>query len=164
MTSCGHWIERVIIVIPPVISMRCSPTFTGGARPVRDAIGPAFESLRGLTDDVLAFGMAEINPLIYYPYVDLDLTPTVVLSMEQRDLAMACGPVGRYANKSNLLAAAGRFLLNTEDAEAIFTRVSDTVRDSWYAMMRQAGVSAWDCEGIRSAFLYQGLFYQLETT
>ncbi len=27
----------------------------------RDAIGPAFESLRGLTDDVLTFGMAEIN-------------------------------------------------------------------------------------------------------
>lgn len=90
-----------------------------------------------------------------------DLTPTVVLSVEQRDLAMECGPVGRYANKSNLLGAAGRFLLDTEDAEAIFTRVTDTVREAWYRTMRQAGVSEQDCEAIGSAFLYEGLFYEL---
>jgi len=89
-----------------------------------------------------------------------DLTPMPVVARDRRDLAMLCGPAGRRANKSNLVGAAGRFLLDTEDAEAIFTRLTDTVRASWYATMRQAGVSDRDCEAIRGAFLYDGLFFE----
>ncbi len=89
-----------------------------------------------------------------------DLTPMPVVALDRRDLAMECGPTGRPANKSNLLGAAGRFLLSTEDAEAIFTRITDTVRASWYAKMRQAGASDQDCDAIRSAFVYDGLFFE----
>ncbi len=55
---------------------------------------------------------------------------------------------------------AGRFLLGADEAEAIFTRMVETVRASWRATMRRAGVSERDCEAIRSAFLYDGLFYE----
>ena len=40
-----------------------------------------------------------------------DLTPSPVVALERRDLAMACGRFGRYANKTNLLGGHGRFLL-----------------------------------------------------
>ncbi|HUG99428.1 MAG TPA: HipA domain-containing protein [Gammaproteobacteria bacterium] len=86
-----------------------------------------------------------------------DLTPIPSVAVENRDLAMACGPVGRSANKANLLAGAGRFLLDEQEAETIFTRVTDTVRASWHATMRRAGVSDDDCAAIRSAFVYEGL-------
>jgi len=89
-----------------------------------------------------------------------DLTPEPVLSLDRRDLAMDCGSSGRFANRSNILSAAGRFLLPPEDADAIFTRVTDTVRNSWYATLRQAGVSDRDCDALRGAFLYQGLFHE----
>lgn len=90
-----------------------------------------------------------------------DLTPMPVVAIDRRDLAMECGPAGRLANKSNLVGAAGRFLLDTRDAEAIFTRVTDTVRASWYATMRRAGVRDQDCEAVRSAFVYEGLLYEI---
>ncbi len=93
-----------------------------------------------------------------------DLTPTPMISLERRNLAMDCGPAGRVANKSNLLGAAGRFLLDTEDAEAIFKRVVDTVRAQWHPTMRRAGVSEKDCEAIKRAFLYDGLFYEPTTS
>lgn len=92
-----------------------------------------------------------------------DLTPMPVVALDRRDLAMKCGPEGRLANKSNLVGAAGRFLLDPEDAEAIFMRVTDTVRDSWHATMRRASVSDQDCEAIRGAFVYEGLFYEMGT-
>lgn len=57
------------------------------------------------------------------------------------------------------MGAAGRFLLDAEDAERIFARVTDTVRASWHATMRRAGVSDQDCHAIGSAFLYEGLFF-----
>lgn len=88
-----------------------------------------------------------------------DLTPGPVVARDRRDLAMVCGPAGRAANKGNLLGAAGRFLLDPSEAEEIFTRVTETVRASWHATLRRAGVSDQDCEAIRSAFLYDGLFY-----
>ena len=34
------------------------------------------------------------------------------------------------------------------------------VREQWRVRMRRAGVSERDCEAIRSAFLYDGLFYE----
>ncbi|MCI0429303.1 MAG: type II toxin-antitoxin system HipA family toxin [Rhodospirillales bacterium] len=89
-----------------------------------------------------------------------DLTPMPVVALDRRDLAMECGPAGRLANKANLVGAAGRFLLNPAEAEAIFTRVSDTIRASWLATLRRAGVGERDCDAIRSAFLYDGLFYE----
>jgi len=89
-----------------------------------------------------------------------DLTPTPSIALDQRNLAMICGPAGRAARKSNLLAGAGRFLLDREDADAIFTRVTETVRSSWHASLRRAEVSERDCEAIRSAFVYDGLFYE----
>ena len=55
---------------------------------------------------------------------------------------------------------AGRFLLGAGEAEAIFSRIVDTVRASWRETMRRVGVSERDCEAIRSAFLYRGLFFE----
>ncbi|MDA0704527.1 MAG: HipA domain-containing protein [Proteobacteria bacterium] len=88
-----------------------------------------------------------------------DLTPSPVVALERRDLAMECGPAGRLANKSNLVGAAGRFLLGKDEAAAIFARITETVRDEWHATMRRAGVSEQDCDAITSAFLYDGLFF-----
>ena len=85
-----------------------------------------------------------------------------VVAVERRDLAMVCGPRGRWANRSNLLAAAGRFLLGRDEAEAIFHRVTGTIRASWRETMRRAGVHGRDCERIQSAFLYDGLFLDPE--
>ncbi len=87
-----------------------------------------------------------------------DLEPMPVVAVERRDLAMVCGPHGRQANRANLLGAAGRFLLGRDEARAIFSHVTETIRGSWRETMRRAGVSGRDCERIRVAFLYEGLF------
>ena len=87
-----------------------------------------------------------------------DLTPMPVIAVERRDLAMVCGPAGRHANRFNLLGGAGRFLLGRDEAEAIFDRVVGTIRVAWRGVMRRSGVSEKDCERIRDAFLYDGLF------
>ena len=88
-----------------------------------------------------------------------DLTPSPSVALGRRDLAMTCGRFGRYANSTNLLSGHGRFLLNEEQAQAVFERIVGTVRDGWYAVMRRAGASDHDCQAIASAFLYDGLFY-----
>ena len=87
-----------------------------------------------------------------------DLEPMPVVAVERRDLAMVCGPLGRWANRSNLLGAAGRFLLGRDEARDIFNRVTETIRGSWRETVRRAGVSERDRERIRDAFLYDGLF------
>lgn len=89
-----------------------------------------------------------------------DLTASPVVALDRRDLAMACGHFGRYANKGNLLSDHGRFLLGEVEADAIFERVTKTVRERWRATMRRAGVREADCEAIKSAFVYEGLFYE----
>ncbi len=89
-----------------------------------------------------------------------DLTPSPVVAMERRDLAMACGPAGRLANKANIIGAAGRFLLVDGEAESIFSRIVDTIRAKWHETMRGVGVIESDCEAIRSAFLYDGLLFE----
>lgn len=91
-----------------------------------------------------------------------DLTPSPVVAIDRRDLAMACGPFGRYANKANLINAHGRFMLSKDEAAAIFEEVAATVGSEWLATLRRAGVSAQDCEAVKSAFLYDGLFYEEE--
>ena len=88
-----------------------------------------------------------------------DLTPAPMIGMERRDLAMACGDRGRYANKNNLLSQHGRFLLNKEDATTILNKIVETVRNSWRPAMKESGVSNIDCKMIETAFLYKGFFY-----
>ena len=91
-----------------------------------------------------------------------DLTPSPVVALDRRDLAMTCGKFGRYANKANLLSEHGRFMLSTEEATAIFDNITETVRKEWLPAMRRTGASEADCEAIKSAFLYEGLFYEGE--
>jgi serine/threonine-protein kinase HipA len=89
-----------------------------------------------------------------------DLTPSPVIAMERRDLAMTCGQFGRYANRENLLSRHGRFLLSKTEAAALLDRIVETVRSQWRTTMRHAGVSEADCETIAGAFLYDGFFYE----
>jgi serine/threonine-protein kinase HipA len=90
-----------------------------------------------------------------------DLTPAPVQAEIRRDLAMACGLVDRtpcrWANRRSILAAAGRFLLQPAEAQAIFTRIVSTVASSWEASLREAAVSPGDCQRLSRAFLYPGL-------
>ena len=88
-----------------------------------------------------------------------DLTPSPVLALDRRDLAMTCGAYGRQANRTNLLSAHGRFLLEEAEASAIFDHITTTVRHRWRTQMRSAAVTEQDCETIKGAFLYDGLFY-----
>ena len=85
-----------------------------------------------------------------------DLTPAVPVSMARRDLAMACGDAGRFANADNLLSQSARFLLETSEARALLDVMETQVRNSWYSIARSAGVSERDCARIASAFVYPG--------
>ena len=85
-----------------------------------------------------------------------DLTPSTPVSLEQRDLALICGDQGRFANAANLLTQAERFLLSRPEAEAIVAEMEARVRDSWYDVMRAAGVSERDCDLLKGAFVYPG--------
>lgn len=40
-------------------------------------------------------------------------------SLERRDLPMACGDAGRFANAENLLSQSARFLLDAGEARAL---------------------------------------------
>ena len=91
-----------------------------------------------------------------------DLTPTPAVAIERRDLAMTCGRYGRYANQTNLLSDHGRFLLNEDEAQALFAQITTTIKQDWHSTMRRAGVSEADCEAIKSAFVYDGLFYEAD--
>ena len=73
-----------------------------------------------------------------------DLTPSPVVALERRDLAMICGRFGRYANRTNLLSAHGRFLLDQAEATVLFERTARTVREQWRTHMRRAGVTERD--------------------
>jgi len=90
-----------------------------------------------------------------------DLTPNPMIALERRDLAMAFGDWGRYANRTNLLSQCERFLVSKEEAARIIDDMIETIKSSWYATARQAGVSERDCELIRGAFVYEGFGYDL---
>ena len=90
-----------------------------------------------------------------------DLTPNPMIAMERRDLAMAFGDWGRYANRTNLLSQCERFLISKEEATIIINSMIDAISASWYPTTRKAGVSERDCELIRSAFVYEGFGYDL---
>ena len=89
-----------------------------------------------------------------------DLTPMPVIEPVRRDLPMICGRAGRWANRQNLLGSARRFLLDRAGSKAIFDRLAATIRSSWHDVMRDNGVSRRDCDLIRHAILYDGLFAQ----
>lgn len=88
-----------------------------------------------------------------------DLTPAVPISLERRDLAMACGDDGRIASSKNLLSQHSRFLLKNDQAEGLVNTMFEYVRQNWYAISRSVGVSEQDCGQIAGAFAYPA-FYQ----
>jgi serine/threonine-protein kinase HipA len=85
-----------------------------------------------------------------------DLTVSVPISLEHRDLAMICGDQGRFANIHNLLSQSTRFLLEKQQAIHIITEMITQVRSTWYSTARSAGVSEHDCAQLADAFVYQG--------
>jgi serine/threonine-protein kinase HipA len=85
-----------------------------------------------------------------------DLTVSLPISLERRDLAMTCGDQGRFANAKNLLSQSTRFLLEKEEATKIIDEMENKIRTSWYSTARAAGVSERDCEKISGAFVYPG--------
>ena len=85
-----------------------------------------------------------------------DLTPSMPVSLERRDLAMACGDMGRYANAQNMLSQCARFHLKTEEASVIIDTMENLVKASWHSIARRAGVTEADCETISGAFAYPG--------
>lgn len=88
-----------------------------------------------------------------------DVTPFVPVSLERRDLAMACGDEGRYANARNLLSQSTRFLLNEAEASKMIHEMEDRVRNGWFSTARSIGVTERDCGQIAGAFAYPG-FHQ----
>lgn len=93
-----------------------------------------------------------------------DLTPTVPVSLERRDLALICGDGGRYANAENLVTQSARFLLDRNAAQAVVAEMKERVRASWNDTARRAGVSERDCNLIQGAFVYPGFDLPLRVT
>ena len=85
-----------------------------------------------------------------------DLTPATPISEERRELAMACGDHGRWANAGNLISQCARFLLSIGEAKAIVAEMQKVVAAEWYAVLRANGVSERDAEMLRGAFNYPG--------
>jgi serine/threonine-protein kinase HipA len=84
------------------------------------------------------------------------LTPSVPVSVDQRDQAMACGDLGRYANAGNLLSQAARFLLAADEAVRIVDEMERQAQSTWYEIARGSGVNDADCTQIAGAFVYPG--------
>lgn len=76
------------------------------------------------------------------------LVPTPLAEGARRSFAMICGPEGRSPVRENIVGGAGRFLLRRVEAEAVFDRITATVRSSWYGVMRRCGVGVRDCDVI----------------
>jgi serine/threonine-protein kinase HipA len=85
-----------------------------------------------------------------------DLTPAPQIAQDRRDLAMAVGDQGRFANAKNVLSQHTRFLLEEAQAKAIVFDMADKVRATWYEVVRGRGVTEKDAETIKSAFVYEG--------
>lgn len=90
-----------------------------------------------------------------------DLTPSTLVSIERRDLALECGDMGRYANAENLLSQSARFLLEPDEARKEINEMEQNVRNEWYSIARREGVTEKDCEKIANAFAYPG--FRLES-
>ena len=130
------------------------------ADPKRDATElfrrMAFNALISNTDDhprnhaVIAPGRSwRLSPAY-------DLTPSSPISLDRRDLAMAAGDWGRWANARNLLSQAPRFLLTPDEAGSILEGMEAIVGERWHGIARSVGVSETDCASISGAFAYPG--------
>jgi hypothetical protein len=53
-----------------------------------------------------------------------DLTPNPQMGWHERDLALVCGRFGTRATRQNLISAAPRFGLTTDDASTVIDRMS----------------------------------------
>ncbi len=89
-----------------------------------------------------------------------DVIPAAQVSVERRDLALACGDYGRYANAKNLLSQSTRFLLPQPEAAELIAIMKDQVKQTWRSVARGAGVSERDCEAISGAFAYEGFDFE----
>ncbi|MCM2279891.1 MAG: HipA domain-containing protein [Oligoflexia bacterium] len=85
-----------------------------------------------------------------------DLTPAAPISVERRDLAMAVGDAGRFANAENILSQCQRFLVKRDQAETLVKEMAVQVKSTWYQVARGAGVPEAHCELISGAFAYPG--------
>lgn len=85
-----------------------------------------------------------------------DLTVSLPISQEHRDLALICGDAGRFANATNILSQSARFLLEKDEARNILQKMEEYVRKNWYSTARHVGVSEQDCNYIANAFVYPG--------
>jgi serine/threonine-protein kinase HipA len=85
-----------------------------------------------------------------------DLTPSVPVSAEHRDLALARGDMGRFANAKNIISQHTRFLLDRDEADKIINHMKAQVDATWYDTVRASGVSQNDAAVIRGAFVYPG--------
>lgn len=85
-----------------------------------------------------------------------DLTPSVPISLERRDLALACGDQGRFANAENLISQCRRFHLDPNEAEQIISDMEEYIRANWYNIARSQSVTENDCNQISGAFIYPG--------
>jgi len=90
-----------------------------------------------------------------------DLTPSMPVSIERRDLALTSGDMGRYAHADNLLSQSARFLIDAGDARKIVDEMEHSVKQRWYEVARREGVTEQDCEKIGSAFAYPGFRFSL---
>lgn len=88
-----------------------------------------------------------------------DLTPSPVISKDERSLAMACGNYGKVARKDNLISGHARFLLSKEEAERIVDVMATNIEKNWYACFRRVGVAENDCDRVARAFAYEGFYY-----
>ncbi len=53
-------------------------------------------------------------------------------------------------------------MLTSEEAQALFMQITATIKQDWHSALRGVGVSETDCEAIKSAFVYDGLFYETD--
>jgi len=90
-----------------------------------------------------------------------DLTPSMPVSLERRDLALSCGDLRRYAHAENLLSQSARFYLKFEEAKSLIAEMEEHVAATWYETARREGVSEQDCETIKTAFVYPGFRLEL---
>ena len=89
-----------------------------------------------------------------------DLTPAPQIAQDRRDLAMAVGDQGRFANAKNVLSQHTRFLLEAEEAKTIVLNMTNKVRTTWYDVVRGQGVTEKDAETIKGAFVYEGFLQE----
>jgi serine/threonine-protein kinase HipA len=88
-----------------------------------------------------------------------DLTPSLIIAKDRRDLALDCGDLGRYANAKNLHSQHARFLLKADQAQNIIDTMTAVVETQWYKVCRANGVSEADTAKITGAFVYDGFKY-----